>query len=110
MRGTIATAAVAGLLSLGGCISASSEAPAWFAERSAASDASYPSLRDVPDAVTANTSTSHWNAVQADLTAAGQAVKAHPRSEPATPGQDPNAFLEEARQDLEETRLSHEPN
>lgn len=109
MRGTIAIAVV-GLLSLGGCISASSETPAWFAERSAASDASYPSLRDVPDAVTANTNAAHWNAVQADLTAAGQAVKTNPRAEPATGEQDPSAFLEEARGDLEETRQSHEPN
>jgi hypothetical protein len=36
-------------------------------------------------------------------------VKANPRAQPATQTQDPAAFLEEAREDLEEARQAHEP-
>jgi outer membrane murein-binding lipoprotein Lpp len=109
MRGTIALAAVFGLVSLGGCISSSGEVPEWFEQRSAANDSSYPSLRDVPRSTTANTDANHWEAVEADLLAAGQAVKTNPRAQPATTVEDPNAFVEQARQDLEATRQSHEP-
>jgi hypothetical protein len=97
------------LICLAGC-AGTTEAPAWFAERSAENDAGYPALRDVPRGTIANTDAGHWSAVEADLVAAGQAVKAHPRAQPATETEDPAAFLEAARQDLEAARLAHEPN
>jgi hypothetical protein len=107
MRGTIALVALVGL---GGCINASSvETPAWFTERSAENDSSYPSLRSVPRDHDANVDASHWATVQADVVAAGQAVKDNPRSEPASQAETPAEFLEQAREDLEETRQSHEP-
>ena len=109
MRGTLALAALLGASSLAGCISVGNDVPEWFAQRSAEQDASYPSLRDVPNGSSANTDAAHWAAVETELVAVGQAVRANPRSEPATNQEDPAAFLEEARRDLEETRASHEP-
>jgi hypothetical protein len=94
---------------LAGCAS-SDNAPAWFDERSAEEDSSYPSLREVPRGTIANTDAAHWAALEAELRTAGQAVKAHPRAQPATQAEDPAAFLEEARRDLEEARQAHEPN
>jgi hypothetical protein len=111
MRGTIAIAALFGLSALSGCITSRGETPEWFAERSAENDAAYPSLRAVPRETTANTDPAHWRAIEGDLAAAGQAVREHPRAEPASAANavDPAQFLEEAREDLEETRQSHEP-
>jgi hypothetical protein len=110
MRGTIALAALAGLVGLGGCINTSSvETPEWFSERSAENDSSYPSLRSVPRDHDANVDAAHWATVEADVVAAGQAVKQNPRSEPASQAETPAEFLDEAREDLEETRQSHEP-
>jgi hypothetical protein len=109
MRGTIALAAVLGLVSLGGCITSNSEVPEWFEQRSAERDSSYPALRSVPRDTVANTDAQHWRSVEQDLVAVGEEVRANPRAEPAAAGQDPAAFVEEARQDLEETRQSHEP-
>lgn len=109
MRGTIALAAILGLVSLGGCITSQAETPEWFAERSAERDSSYPALRSVPRDTVANVDTAHWRQVESELVAVGEEVRANPRAEPAAAGQDPAAFVEEARQDLEETRQSHEP-
>jgi hypothetical protein len=36
-------------------------------------------------------------------------VKDNPRAEPASQAETPAEFLEDAREDLEETRQSHEP-
>jgi hypothetical protein len=108
MRGTIAMAAVIGLLSLGGCINTSGEVPAWFEQRSAENDSSYPTLRSVPRTSQANVDPAYWAAVEHDVVAAGAALKAHPRAEPA-PAEDPTGFVEEAQEALEETRQSHEP-
>src|SRR5690606_6996501 len=94
MRGTIAIAAVLGLVSLGGCISTSGEVPAWFEQRNAANDESYPALRSVPRAIQANTDPQYWNEVERDLLAAAAEMKAHPRAEPAPP-EDPSGFVEE---------------
>jgi hypothetical protein len=100
---------VAGLaLGLGGCVSAA-EPPAWLGERAEA-DESYPSLRDVPREHDANTDARHWRTLERDLVRAGRALKTHPRAQPATTAEDPAAFLEEARRELEETRQAHEPN
>jgi hypothetical protein len=109
MRGTIALAALAGLFGLGGCINSTVETPEWFSERSAENDSSYPSLRSVPRTNDANTDAAHWAAVEADVMAAGEAVKSNPRAAPAAQTETPAEFLDEAREDLEETRQSHEP-
>jgi hypothetical protein len=109
MRGTIALAALAGLVGLGGCINTSVETPAWFSERSAENDSSYPSLRSVPRTNDANTNAAYWAGVEAEVVAAGNEVKNNPRSEPASQAETPAEFLEEAREDLEETRQSHTP-
>ena len=109
MRGTIALVALAGLIGLGGCINSSVEAPEWFSERSAENDSSYPSLHSVPRTNDANTAPAYWAGVQEDLVAAGAAVKNNARAAPATEAETPAEFLEDARQDLEEARQSHEP-
>jgi hypothetical protein len=97
------------VIGLAGCASAEN-APAWFAARSAENDASFPSLRSVPTGSLANTDADHWAAVEADLNAAGEALRASPRAQPATATQSPEAFLEDAQRDLEEARQSHDPN
>jgi hypothetical protein len=108
MRGTIAMAAVLGLLALGGCINTSGDAPAWFQQRSAANDESYPALRSVPREIQANTDAQYWDEVERDVLAAAAEMKASPRAEPA-PAEDPTGFVEEAQEVLEETRQTHEP-
>lgn len=101
------TAAVlAGLFCLAGCVSSVGEVPAWFTERQAEADSSYPSLRDVPNTTIANTDPAHWAAVEADLLAAKAAMEANPRNEPAPP-QDSDEFVNQARQELEESREAH---
>jgi hypothetical protein len=109
MRGTIALAAILGLVSLGGCITSNSEVPEWFEQRSAERDTAYPALRSVPRDTIANTDAAHWRQVERELVAVGDEVRANPRAEPTNGEQDPAAFVEEARRELEETRQSHEP-
>jgi len=104
----VAILGVCGALALGGCAS-HAQTPDWFAQR-AADDGSYPSLRDVPRTTTANTDATHWAELEADLLAAREEVRANPRSQPATQAEDPQAFLDQARQDLEQARRAHEPN
>ena len=98
--------AAAGLV---GCVSAPDEAPAWFAEREASIEHSYPSLRDVPRTSDANTNDAHWAAVEREMLALSAAVKASPRAQPATATQTPGEFLDEAQAELEKARLAHEP-
>ena len=83
------------MLGLGGCVSAE--------------DANFPSLREVPRDTIANTDAAHWEAVETDLKAAGQEVRSHPRSAPASATETPQEFLDEAREDLDEARQSHDP-
>jgi len=111
MRGTIALSALAGLFCLSGCITSSPDTPEWFAERSAENDSSYPSLRSVPRETIANTNANYWQRVDRELIAAGEALKNDPRAAPASAADaiNPDEFLEEAREDLEETRQSHGP-
>lgn len=106
----LAIVAVTLAIGLTGCASTDGQAPAWFSERSAENDAGYPSLREVPHGTSANTDAAHWAAVEADLRSAGQDVLTHPRAQPATAADDPAAFLDDARRELEETREAHEPN
>jgi hypothetical protein len=93
-------------LGLAGCASSNGQAPAG----SAARDSGYPSLREVPRTTIANTNAEHWSAVEADLKAAGEELWASPRAQPSTEAEDPAAFLDAARQELDEARQSHEPN
>jgi hypothetical protein len=101
------TAAVmAGLFALAGCVSTSGAPPAWFHERQAEAEGGFPSLRDVPPTTIANTDPAYWAAVEAELHAAGEAIRNHPRAEPAPP-QDADGFVETAREVLEEARAAH---
>lgn len=101
--------ALAGLAAfLGGCASgAEAPVPVWVAEGAASAGSGYPDLRSVPTAHQANTDQAHWDAVEAETVAAGAALRANPRAEFGAPPEDPNAFLEQAQDDLEETRDSH---
>lgn len=100
--------AVGVAIGLGACASTPSTQPAWYTEREATIESGYPSLQSVPRTNIANTDAAHWQAVQNEVLAAGQALKNNPRAEPATPDQDPAAFLQDAQQALEATRQSHE--
>lgn len=93
---------------LAGCVSTPDDAPAWYEQRAAERGGRYPSLHDVPRTSIANTDPNHWAAVEADVIAAGVAMKANPRSEPSGPTA-PDAFIAEARGELDEARASHEP-
>ena len=112
MRGTFLVAGFFSAFALVGCVGAGEgQTPAWFAARQTAEEEGYPSLRDVPRTSVANTNVDHWSAAEADLMAAGAALKAHPRArQPTSVEQDPAAFMEEARGALEAARLAHEPN
>lgn len=101
-------AAMIGILTLAGCISSSGETPAWFSERQAQDEGEFPSLRDVPRTTNANVDARHWARVERDLVAAGQALKTNPRAAPASEAEvQPSDFLNEAREDLEESRQAH---
>ena len=108
MRGKVILATMLGAsAALAGCVSAPAEAPAWYAEQDAAATQGYPDLHDVPRTSIANTNARHWSQVERDVVAAGAAMRASPRAQPAGPAQ-PDTFVEQARQELEESRASHE--
>jgi hypothetical protein len=99
MRATILTA---GLLALTTACASAGEQPGSSGE-------SFPDLREVPREHQANVDPEYWAALERELAAVGQAVRSNPRAEPATAAQDPAAFLEDARRELEETRNAHTP-
>ena len=99
-------AVLAGLLALSGCVSSSGEAPAWIDERAAEAEGGYPSLRDVPRTTTANTDAAHWAAVEADLMQAKAELENNPRNDPPPP-QGADEFVNQAREELEESRDAH---
>lgn len=103
MRGVLALTALA--MALGGCVNTPGGAtPEW------ADAEGYPSLREVPAGGTsANTSAAHWQAVEADLLSARAAAQANPRAQEPATQEDPQAFVEQARRELEATRNSHNP-
>ncbi len=105
MRGAMIIGAVLAA-ALGGCASSAEQAPEWADNASG-----YPSLREVPTGGTsANTNPAHWNAIETDLLAARATVEANPRSQDAAaPVENPEAFVEDARREVEETRNSHNP-
>jgi hypothetical protein len=93
-------------LAAGACVSSPEGAtPDW------ADTGGYPSLREVPAGGTsATTDPAHWQEVEAEMLAARQLVEANPRSQDTGPPvEDPNAFIEEARREIEATRNSHNP-
>jgi hypothetical protein len=99
-------AVLVGLLALSGCLSSSGEAPAWINETQAEAEGGYPSLRDVPRTTVANTDAAHWAQVEADLLAAREALKNHPRAEQAPP-QNTDEFVNQALEELDESRQAH---
>ena len=106
-----AVLAAAALAGASACASADSSPqapePAWLEQQARTAGSGYPSLHDVPRTHMSNTDQSHWDAVRADVVAAGQAMKANPRAAVGPPAEDPNAFLADAQEDLEQTRDSH---
>lgn len=94
---------------LAACVSAPAQAPAWFVEEDRAADRGYPSLHDVPRSGLANTNAQYWAQQEADVLAAGAALRSHPRGAPASATDDPDDFIESARQELESARQSHTP-
>ena len=103
MRAALVLTALA--IALGGCVNTPvGRTPEW------ANTEGYPNLREVPAGGTsANTSPAHWNGVEADLLAARAAAEATPRAQAPATQEDPQAFLEEARREIETTRNSHNP-
>ena len=103
MRGALVVAAL--LAALGGCVNTpGGDTPAW------ANEDGFLALRDVPTGGTsATTDPSHWNAVETELLAARAAALAHPRAQEPATAEDPQAFLDEARLEVEATRNSHNP-
>lgn len=95
-------------LALGGCASTGANAPAWFSQRTAEQDSSYPSLRSVPRSYDANVNQQHWDVVERETLAAAEQMRASPRAQFGAPTEDPATFIEEARQILEASRQSHE--
>ena len=103
MRAALVLTALA--IALGGCVNTPvGRTPEW------ANTEGYPNMREVPAGGTsANTSSAHWNGVEADLLAARAAAEANPRAQAPATQEDPQAFLEEARREIETTRNSHNP-
>lgn len=102
MRAVIVLALTA---TLAACASTpAQEEPAW-AEQSQG----YPNLREVPTGSSATLDASHWRAIEQELLAARAQAQANPRAQAPATTEDPAAFVEEARQDLAETRDSHAP-
>jgi hypothetical protein len=93
---------------LAGC----AQPPAWFVERSAQLNREgYPRLANVPSRVDANVNQAHWDSVRNELDAASAELRASPRSEPPrspdSQSAAADAFEQNARADIEATRLKH---
>ena len=103
MRAALVLSALA--IALGGCVNTTvGGTPDW------ANAEGFPNLREVPAGGTsANTSAAHWDGVEADLLAAREAAQANPRAQEPATQEDPQAFLDEARREIETTRNSHNP-
>lgn len=107
MRAGLAIALLGGLVS-SACASSNATAPAWFQERAAVHDGSYPSLASVPHGTIANTSAQHWSEVQTQLEQARTELQSNPRAQPSTEPEDPNGFVAQAQQELEQARQAHD--
>ena len=98
---------LAGCMAVVGCASTPANAPEWYRQRERTIESSYPTFQSVPRTVNLTLDPAHWAEVQADLDAAKAEVRADPRSV-WTPAEDPTVFLNEARAEMERTRLVHE--
>lgn len=103
MRGAVVVAVL--LVTLGGCVNTPmGDTPEW------ANADGFPALRDVPSGGTSATvDPNHWLAVENDLLAARAVAQANPRAQEPATAEDPQAFLDEARREVEATRNSHNP-
>ncbi len=103
MRGALVVTVL--LVALGGCVNTpGGDTPGW------ANADGFPALREVPTGGTsATTDPAHWSAVEAELLAARAAAQANPRAQEPATAEDPQAFLDEARGEIEATRNSHNP-
>jgi hypothetical protein len=100
---------ILGVLAMAGCSGTPKNQPAWVTQRLNGVEETYPNLHDIPRGNNAQTDPTHWAQVQADVEAAGQALHADPRSQPGAP-EDPNAFINDAHNAIEQTRDTHSPN
>src|SRR5262249_42553411 len=100
-------ATLAASLVVVGCASTPANPPEWYRQRERTIESSYPDLHSVPRTVNLTLDPAHWAEVQADLDAAKAEVRSDPRSVWTQPD-DPNVFLNDARAELERTRLAHE--
>lgn len=98
---------LAGCMAAVGCASTPANVPDWYRQRERTIESSYPDFHSVPRTVNLTLDPAHWAEVQADLDAAKAEVRADPRSV-WTPAEDPTVFLNDARAELERTRLAHE--
>ena len=99
---------LAAAVSVAGCAaSVPRNSPDWYRAAAHEHVSGYPSLRDVPRTTAANTDAAYWARLRTDLTTASAEMRANPRSQPAGP-QDPNAFVDSARADIEAARAAHE--
>ncbi|MBI3438461.1 MAG: hypothetical protein HY054_07400 [Proteobacteria bacterium] len=98
---------LAGCVAVVGCASTPANPPEWYRQRERTIESTYPTFQSVPRTLNLTLNPAHWAEVQADLDAAKAEVAADPRSVWA-PAEDPNVFLNEARAELERTRLAHE--
>lgn len=110
MRNAVGAALfLASLAGLVGCASADTggEAAATLPLMSQPTAPGYPDLRSVPQSHIANTDQRHWAEVQRDVLAGVSDLRDNPRAVYGAPPEDPAAFVEDARQDLMDTRDSH---
>jgi hypothetical protein len=97
----LAVAAASACASAGGA-EPESAPPAWFAARDAELEAEgFPDLARAPLAPSGTVDPAHWNAVAAEIVAAEQAMRAHPRSSQTSDAPAPQRFEAEARAALE---------
>jgi|GEM_PF-2453794 len=97
------------VLGAAGCAGGAHNQPAWVTQHLAQGPHTYPNLHDVPRTTHLNTDAQHWSAVQADVLAAGTTMRADPRDQPAPPT-DPNAFINDAQHEIDQTRQAHSNN
>jgi hypothetical protein len=97
---------LAGCVTVVSCASTPSNVPDWYRQREHTIENGYPRFQDVPRTVNLTLNPAHWAEVQTDLDAAKAEVAADPRSV-WTPADDPTIFMNDARAELERTRLAH---
>jgi hypothetical protein len=81
-------------------------APAWFKERQKElAGQGYPDLASVPQSTVSAAEAARWAATEQELRAAGAAIEASPRGQPAPPADDDaDAFDKAAREAIDSAR------